>query len=189
MTTRRKALVTIAAGSASAAVASAMPSTNGAMHDTEAEKPEKTRPQEKPPVYFHERNFETITRLVDMIIPRTDTPGAADVGVAYRVDRAVSSNPRLQREFEAGLKYLNSDAQKQQAQDFLSLDQARQAAALKAASEAVGTEPGKFFASLKKLTLEWYYRSEAGLAQELGYKGNSYRTSFTGCTHPEHWPA
>ena len=190
MTTRRKALVTIAAGSASAAVASAMPAAKGAMHDMEAMASKETQERErKPPVYFHGGNFETVTRLVDMIIPRTNTPGAADVGVAYRVDRAVSGNPQLQSEFKAGLEYLDAEAQKRQGKDFLSLDQDRQAAILKSAAEAVGTEQGKFFLSLKKLTIEWYYRSEEGLARELGYKGNSYRTSFTGCTHPEHWPA
>jgi len=190
MTTRRKALVTIAAGSASAAVVSAMPAAKGSTHDMEAMPSEQPGQREQPPpVYFHGRNFETITRLVDMIIPRTDTPGAAEVGVDYRVDRVVSGNAQLQNEFEAGLKYVNAEAQKQQAKDFLSLDPERQAGVLKSAAEATGTEQGKFFLSLKKLTLEWYYRSEAGLAHELGYKGNSYRTSFTGCTHPEHWPA
>ena len=72
----------------------------------------------------------------------------------------------------------------------MALAEPEQSAVLKQMSEAAETTPdGEFFQTLKKLTLDWYYRSEEGLAKELGYKGNTYRTTFTGCTHQEHWPS
>lgn len=48
---------------------------------------------------------------------------------------------------------------------------------------------GGFFETMKNLTVDNYYRSEAGLVEELGFKGNTFRASFPGCTHPEHWPS
>jgi hypothetical protein len=63
-----------------------------------------------------------------------------------------------------------------------------QATILTQISTGVGGRPNEFFESLKALTIEWYYNTQEGLAQELGFKGNTYRTQFTGCTHPEHWP-
>jgi hypothetical protein len=42
---------------------------------------------------------------------------------------------------------------------------------------------------MKELTIRWYYNSQPGLVQELGFKGNTYRSEFPGCTHPEHWPS
>jgi hypothetical protein len=39
---------------------------------------------------------------------------------------------------------------------------------------------------MKELTIEGYYRSEAGMFEELGFAGNTFLTEFDGCTHPEH---
>jgi hypothetical protein len=36
------------------------------------------------------------------------------------------------------------------------------------------------------MTVEAYYSTEIGLAQELGYQGNSYLREFPGCQHEEH---
>jgi hypothetical protein len=69
------------------------------------------------------------------------------------------------------------------------LPRGKQMELLTAISTQQGTTERQFFDSLKALTIEWYYRSEIGLAQELGFKGNTYRTEFPGCTHPEHWPS
>jgi hypothetical protein len=45
---------------------------------------------------------------------------------------------------------------------------------------------GKFFAMAKDMTIDAYYKTEAGLRTELGWHGNTYLPSFPGCTHPEH---
>jgi hypothetical protein len=53
--------------------------------------------------------------------------------------------------------------------------------------QALSTDSG-FFQTMKDLTIDGYYSSEQGLVQELGFKGNTFRASFPGCTHLEHWP-
>jgi len=36
------------------------------------------------------------------------------------------------------------------------------------------------------MTIDAYYRTEAGLKAELGWHGNTYLASFPGCDHPNH---
>jgi hypothetical protein len=43
-----------------------------------------------------------------------------------------------------------------------------------------------FFRMIKSMTADGYYTSQAGLVQELGYKGNTVLAAFPGCDHPEH---
>lgn len=186
MATRRTALVTLAAGSAVAALGEVMPE-----HQDHAsqDQPLSAAAPKRTPVYFEGRDYETLTRLTDLILPRTDTPGASDVGVPWRIDQAVSRKKDLQPLYRNGLAHLNSAARERGAEDFLALAEADQIALLTNLSESVSAAPGEFFQSLKALTIEWYYNTEPGLAQELGFKGNTYRAEFPGCTHPEHWPA
>jgi hypothetical protein len=142
-----------------------------------------SRPLDSPreALYFERKDFKAIARLADLIIPRTDTPGALDADVPYRIDRQVAATPELQGVFREGLASLSTD--------FLALPEAQQVATLEAMSEHPETPAGKFFQSMKDLTIQWYYRSEQGLVEELGFKGNTFRKTFPGCTHPEHWPA
>jgi hypothetical protein len=43
-----------------------------------------------------------------------------------------------------------------------------------------------FFVESKRLSVDGYYRSEAGMTQELGFEGRTFLAEFKGCTHPEH---
>jgi hypothetical protein len=54
-------------------------------------------------------------------------------------------------------------------------------------STDLSTEDGKAFTLLKDLTIDAYYRTKAGLMQELGWNANTYLPEFKGCTH-EHAP-
>lgn len=184
MATRRTALITIAAGSAAAALGEIPQEHTG--HDSPVANVEKVQ---RTPVFFKGRDYETLACLTDLILPRTDTPGASEVGVPWRIDRAVSQKPELQPIYRDGLAHLNSAAAQHGKPDFLSLDNDGRVSVLTALSETSEPQQSEFFKSLKALTIEWYYNSEPGLAQELGFKGNTYRTEFPGCTHPEHWPA
>jgi hypothetical protein len=181
MATRRTALATLAAGSAAVALGEVMPDHSA--HETNpASAGEKI---ERKPVFFEGRDYETLTRLTDLILPRTDTPGASDVGAPWRIDQAVSRKKELQPLYRNGLDHLNAAARERGKADFLALSEQDQIAALTKLCDS----QDQFFQSLKALTIEWYYNTEPGLARELGFKGNTYRTEFPGCTHPEHWPS
>lgn len=185
MATRRTALATLAAGSAAVALGEVIP--NHSAHEaTPGSSGEKV---ERKPVFFEGRDYETITRITDLILPRTDTPGASDVGVPWRIDQAVSRKKELQPLYRDGLAHLNAAAKEQGKADFLALTGEEQATVLLKMCEPLGTPQEQFVQSVKALTIEWYYNTEPGLARELGFKGNTYRTEFPGCTHLEHWPA
>jgi hypothetical protein len=167
MQTRRAALLTIAGAAASPLMAQ---HAEHVMAKTAA-----TSPLTYDPVFFKQADYALITRLADLILPRTDTPGAVDAHVPYRIDEAVAASPELQQEFEAGLAPLR-------AAGFSSLPEAQQTTMLQSMVDS------QFFHTIKGLTVDWYYRSEEGLTKELGFHGNTFRADFPGCTHPEHWP-
>lgn len=178
MTSRRAALVTIAAAGVAPALASDAPHT-AHHHEPSA------KPQAKDPVYFKKADFELLSCLTDLIIPRTETPGAADAGVPFEIDREVAGNKKLQRIFMDGFAWLNKQAASQH-KNFLGLPESDQIAILTRASNSPATPGGKFFQTVKNMTIDTYYSTEKGLAQELGWRGNTYLSEFKGCTHPEH---
>lgn len=126
-----------------------------------------------------------LARLTDAIIPRTETPGAADAGVPYAIDRRLNGNRELTAQIRAGMAALDAAAQKKFGAAFAALDAARAYELLLPISTG-SDELGRFFAVVKDLTIDAYYSSQPGLAQELGWHGNTYLTEFAGCTHPEH---
>ena len=140
------------------------------------------------PSYFGKADYQVLSRMVDLIIPRTDTPGAIDAGVPFHIDGQVGAEAERQSIFRTGFDYLAEQAKTLHGTEFISLSEPQQTAMLQAMSQDENTAPGTFFKTVKDLTIDWYYSSQEGLVQELGFKGNTFRPSFPGCTHPEHWP-
>ena len=154
-TTRREVLVTIAA------VAAASPAVGQAAFLSAAE-------------------LAGLAALAEAIIPRTDTPGAADAGVPAAIDRRLAANPQLAERFRAGLQALDGEAQSRFHAAFAALTAAQQVELL------TPRQGDPFFRLIKDMTIDGYYSSQAGLSQELGWHGNTFLTEFKGCTHPEH---
>ena len=102
--------------------------------------------------------MKRVAALVDLIIPRTDTPGASDAHVPEFIDRKLSLDAALKERFLSGLR----------------------------AFDGVLTEESPFCVLLKNLTIDGYYTSKEGLTQELGWHGNTFLAEFKGCTHAEH---
>lgn len=138
------------------------------------------------PKYFSAADFRTVTILVDLILPPTGTPGASAAHVDFYVDDAVARQKSLQEEFRAGLAWLEMESRRRHGAGFTQLTEAQQVAILKTASEDLTTPPGRFFKTVKDLTIDGYYSSKEGLTQELGWHGNTFLAEFKGCTHPEH---
>ncbi len=159
MSTRRDALRTLAA-------AAAFPVLQG-----------QTRPADTPVEFkfFSPEDVQLLSKLVDAIIPRTDTPGASDAGVPLFIDHIASGRT------ENGKTLLNGLAALREA-GFADASPEQRALLLRKLSES--SDP--FFRLAKDLTIDGYYASREGLVTELGYQGDTFLSRFPGCTHPEH---
>jgi gluconate 2-dehydrogenase gamma chain len=137
-------------------------------------------PTQGQPASLTAPELESLTALVDAIIPRTDTPGASDAGVPATIDRRLAANPQLADRFRSGIKALDADAQSRFGAAFFALTSPQKIELLKPRGE----DP--FFRTVKDMTIDAYYTSREGLTEELGWHGNTFLSEFKGCTHPEH---
>jgi hypothetical protein len=146
-------------------IAAALPAAS--QHEDRPE--HSTAPAYRPKV-FSVDELRLVAQLVDNIIPRTSTPGASDAGVHLLLDRALSARPADAKRFRAGIRR------------FAGISPEKQAGRLR--TLAARSDP--FFKMLKDLTIDGYYSTRAGLAEELGWHGYTPMPEFLGCTHPEH---
>jgi hypothetical protein len=167
-TTRRQALILIASA----------PCVSAQEHSHEHAADPPPAPTAYKPRTLTPAEMKLLGRLSDIIIPRTDTPGASDAGVPETIDRRLAASPDLAASFRRGLSLLDPQ--------FAAFEPERQIAILTKMSQAPDTDQGRFFRLLKELTIDGYYTSRAGLVEELGWHGNTFLTEFKGCTHPEH---
>ena len=142
--------------------------------------------------YFNDNDFQMISRIADLIIPETDTPGAIGAGVPDYIDLLVARNTDHQSLVADGLRWLDSESERVAGRKFLALDEAQQLSILEPlcekaerASNDKETSPRnvEFFRVIKSLTADGYYTSKVGLMEELGYKGNMVMKSFPDCVH------
>ena len=141
------------------------------------------------PRFFSPAELLVISRLTDLIIPPTDTPGGAAAGVPQYIDLVVNEDPKLQSIFHQGLPRLDKISESRFATSaFLQLSEAQQVEILTSLSQAenVAGDDAAFFNAIKSLTADGYYTSRIGLVQELGYDGNTYLAAFPESRIPEH---
>jgi hypothetical protein len=142
--------------------------------------------------FFNDTDFQMISRIADLIIPETDTPGAIGAGVPEYIDLLVSRDSDHQLLVSDGLRWLDAESNRINGQKFLAVAEEQQLAILEPLCEQANAfaEGGtglprnvEFFRFMKALTADGYYTSKIGLMQELGYKGNTARASFPDCVH------
>jgi gluconate 2-dehydrogenase gamma chain len=173
MRTRRNLLKT-------AAAAGALPAVHGQHQHAEAQIARSYTPKVLKPTQMN-----CVVKLVDLIIPASDTPGASAAGVPVYIDRTLSRNASAKNRFLSGMAQLDAAAKKKFGSEFSSLDAANQTQLLTAIS-GEKSALGRFFKLVKDLTVEGYYTSKPGLTIELGWNANTFLSEFKGCTHPEH---
>jgi len=144
------------------------------------------------PQFFNKADFATISRIVDLIIPATDTPGALAAGVPAYVDLVIARNTDQQLVTADGLRWLDAEATRAGSKKFLDLTEKQQLSILEPLCELADKTNGlargrsvQFFALIKRLTADGYYTSRQGLRDELEYKGNSAMAEYPSCV-PEH---
>jgi hypothetical protein len=143
-------------------------------------------PEPSKPTFFQPAEFRVVEALSERIIPQSDTPGAKEAGVALLIDKAIVADPTLAEPFRAGLADLNAASVSSYGHEFVDLTEHQQIEVLIPMSLQPDSPMGKFFAMAKDMTIDAYYRTEAGLKHELGWHGNTYLPNFPGCQHPEH---
>jgi gluconate 2-dehydrogenase gamma chain len=137
------------------------------------------------PRFFQAREFSTVERLADLILPSDGTPGAKDAGVAEFLDFYLAGSPEsAQKQFHQGLKELDAAASAKLGHPFVELSGAQQTQLLEAVWPPASTgELASFLPNVRRLTVFGFYTSKIGIA-ELGYAGNTYESEFRGaCTH------
>jgi hypothetical protein len=146
--------------------------------------------QGSPARFFNQDDFATISRIADLIIPETDTPGAVAAGVPAYIDLVISRNTDQQLVMADGLRWLDGEAKRTLNKRFIELPGDQQISILEPLCEAADKNERRarnvqFFALIKSLTADGYYTSKVGLRTELGYTGDKARAGFPDCV-PEH---
>ncbi len=141
------------------------------------------------PEFLGEDQASIVTQVAEIIIPRTDTPGAKDVGVPAFIDQMLKEvySKEDQEYFLSGLKGFNDGAKAEFGDVFSELEEDDQEAYLrKVHAEAVeaenNTEPAPkrpFILMMKELTMLGFFTSEAGATQVLQYE--AVPGAYKGC--------
>lgn len=135
-------------------------------------------PAPKKARFFKPAEMDLLAALVDHIIPRSDTPGAADANVHYFIDWTAFTNAKRGAQLRKDLAWIAK-------QKFAKSNKPAQVALLTTWSKSTG-EPKRIFQTFKDLTVDGYYGTREGLQQELGWNANTFVREFKGCTHKEH---
>lgn len=137
------------------------------------------------PTFFNAEEYQFITTLADTIIPRTDTPGASDVGVPEMIDKIVAQvyGAEAQAESRAGLQALMSRLNEKNPEGgFVAMEDAARLSFLQDEDayfknpdtdwEALGEEAQAVrdaYFSLKQATISYYFGSEAVATTQLAH--------------------
>jgi hypothetical protein len=126
------------------------------------------------PAFLSEDQGILISQVTDIIIPRTDTPGAADVGVPGFIDVMLKDvyKKEDQDSYLEGLQAFNEAAKTEHGDDFISLSAEDQASFVKKVHDAAIEEKAEkrpFILMTKELTMLGFFTSEAGATQVLQY--------------------
>jgi hypothetical protein len=131
--------------------------------------------------------FATVKMMAELILPRTETPGASDVGASEFIDLMLTEwyDERDRNHFLNGLADVDVHTTALFGKNFVDATPAQQAEMLIDLGEEMAGNAGhvgdpqadgeshndaKFYSMLRELTLNAYYTSEAGATQELHFE-------------------
>jgi hypothetical protein len=122
------------------------------------------------------QQYSTVQAMAELILPRTETPGATDVGASEFIDLMLTEwyDERDRGHFLAGLADVDVRTTALFGRNFVSSSPGQQAEILIALGEKMAESAGRtdanFYSMLRGLTLTAYYTSEAGATRELHFE-------------------
>ena len=139
------------------------------------------------PQFFTPDQANLVNQIAELILPKSDTPGASELGVPAFVDEMMAKcyGQNDQSTFTKGLQVLEAKAQQEFGEEFLDCSQEQQYQLLEplnqeAAQLARRRSPEKpFFSIMKELTLLGYFTTETGASKVLQY--HNIPSTYEGC--------
>jgi gluconate 2-dehydrogenase gamma chain len=135
------------------------------------------------PKFLTQAQGALVAEVAEIMIPRTDTPGARDVGVPAFIDTMLKDaySKDEQERFVAGLADFEARARSEHGRAFLEMEPGQRAAMVKKVHDpAVEAERQStlslderhrpFILTMKELTMLGYFTSEPGATQVLQYR-------------------
>jgi len=136
------------------------------------------------PRTLNAHQFATVRTMADLILPRTETPGATDVGASEFIELMLTEwyDEPDRTQFRNGLADVDVRTTALFGKNFVDASPAQQAEILTALGESMARNAGRaragdeaprdagFYSMLRQLTLNAYYTSEAGASQELHFE-------------------
>ncbi len=135
--------------------------------------------------YFNPAQREIIAAMAEVIIPRTETPGAIDAGVPHYLELMVADwlNDEERAVFDAGLADIEVRIPAEYGKPFNQLNAQEQLEIMQALEDAASDSPwydlgnvqrdfvedAPFICQLKELTIWGFFTSEKGGSQVLRY--------------------
>jgi gluconate 2-dehydrogenase gamma chain len=119
-------------------------------------------PKRNAPAYLTAKQFETAGAIAERILPKTDTPGARDVGVPAFIDLMYGKymTPSEKRVFASGLDEVESGSTSANKRSFSSSSPAQQDALLTTIAKVAQDRENTFFHLMREMTLLGYFTSE-----------------------------
>ncbi len=148
-------------------------------------------PEGYSPEFFSTPQIDLLDALTEVILPGDDhSPGAKAANVARYIDVIVADGtPETQESWRSGLDGVSKLTRNRFQREFVECDAAQRdeiVAEISRNEESPRSDEERFFARLKRATIDGYFTSRVGIHEELGYAGNTAVDEFVGCSHETH---
>ncbi|HET7809469.1 MAG TPA: gluconate 2-dehydrogenase subunit 3 family protein [Steroidobacteraceae bacterium] len=127
---------------------------------------------ENPTVVFSPEQFALLEQAVDVVIPRTDTPGALDAGVPAFMRQMLAewASPATRADIISVLENIERRAWNKFGAAFRELPAERRLEVMRALDDEGMAREDLAYGKFKSLLLVSYYQSEIGATQELRFE-------------------
>jgi hypothetical protein len=118
--------------------------------------------------FFSKEDFQVVQRLVDTILPKTDSPAASEVGVDQTIDTIIArvyskeDKEAYAKRFSSFSNYLNEEG-------FMEANEEEKLSILKRADQSEQVDVRRAYLDFKQQTISYYLSSE-----EIGEKFLNY---------------